>query len=449
MDQSSMNMSDSIPFAHVDLDDQRGLSGFGVVLQLMRLNNLMPRDLQSALGMRLRYSDDWSYRIATSAAVQHALLARIPRPDHTWNEWGILAWQPYSGTLYTGVSWDLRGCPECFRYGYHSNLFQMPWIMRCPWHGLWLTSNCARCQQPLGRGISRDTPILLCQCGGDAIDLDRLLEHRHPFRSRRNHFVARYLQWAQAGRKHCTLFGSNTYDPESLSALRRLIILPPAISFRAQGARPIESCVTHTQMVRIKPRQLPRVSAGAEKFRACIESFWTSDPTMVELPSPTTESMAAVTRSWVRRCPPGVLSRAEGNRLGMSADLANPSQHPRISLVLLPACSVGGRTFFDGRSLAREVYQLLSDLCGAHLTKRIDESTSSVDRELITRTLTLVMARGYSDALSKCLSRYVPTLLTSKKCSNSSWRPMALTRISVRKANARILWLRRAHGDES
>lgn len=115
----------------------------------------------------------------------------------------------------------------------------------------------------------------------------------------------------------------------------------------------------------------------------------------------------------------------------------------------MPACSVGDRTFFNGRALAREVYQLLSDLCGAYLTKRIDESTSSLERELVSRRLTLDMARGYSDALLKCLSRYVPTLPTTKKCSNSSWRPMALTRISVRKANARIVWLRRAHSDES
>lgn len=44
----------------------------------------------------------------------------------------------------------LRYCPDCIQQGYHSPLYQMSWITRCPVHDVPLSESCPSCGQFIG-----------------------------------------------------------------------------------------------------------------------------------------------------------------------------------------------------------------------------------------------------------------------------------------------------------
>lgn len=384
--------ADGIALAHTDLLDQHGLSAFGLTLQLMRLNLLVPSDVYSLFGLRMRYSEDWSYRMATSRAVQQALLMRIPLPSSITSRWDVRSWQPFEGRLFIDSPWQLRGCPACFRYGYHTNLFQMPWIEKCPWHRLRLVTTCQGCGKSLGTSIERDTPLLLCPCGHDGIDHNCLLEQVHPFSPARNHFVRRYLQWVDAARRVCVAFGNDDDGPAHLATLGRLVRLPAQLAQRVQADN-LTLSGAHEQWITVVPDDASAPRSGDE-FQSCCQSFWTRDPTMVEVPLGAGAALADVTRSWGSRCPKGSLSQVEGRRFGVPQVGDSSQQHSRMALVLFPPYSVHSRSYFDGRVLARDVYGVLSALCGSHLSRHAGSEAGGLSELLISRTLSAVLARG-------------------------------------------------------
>ncbi|MCL7944674.1 hypothetical protein [Marinobacter sp. ATCH36] len=46
------------------------------------------------------------------------------------------------------VNRELRNCPECARIGYHSALYQYPWVQRCPIHDCDVVTVCPICRTP-------------------------------------------------------------------------------------------------------------------------------------------------------------------------------------------------------------------------------------------------------------------------------------------------------------
>jgi len=439
MNRECSSRHDGISLAHADLPDQHGLSGFGLALQLLRLNFFVPSDVFSVFGLRLRYSDDWSYRIATSQAAQRAILARVPVPGAISSGWDVRSWLPFSGTLHEKFAWQLRGCPACFRHGYHTNLFQMPWIDKCPWHRARLITCCQCCGARLGASIDRETPLLVCPCGHDSTDHSSLLERRHPFSRERNHFIDRYLRWSAASRKLCVAFGNDGDNLEFLNAIAKLIRLPLAL---AQGAQIDRAAIpgAHEQRVVVRNEVGPSTSQRGH-FQSCCESFWTRDPTMVEIPSEASVSLAKITRSWGMRCPTGSLSQIEERRFGVKSVTGVSNQPSRVALVLFPPYSVKEHAYFDGRVLARDVYQVLSTLCGSHLSRYKD--CAGVSEDVTRRTLAAILARGYADALSRCLTQYVPEVAAHSRRPGMSWHPVVLCRYSRRGGWSHIIWTRR------
>ena len=61
------------------------------------------------------------------------------------------------------ISRSLRGCPECYRRDFHSPLFQVTVIRRCPMHGDELVTGCPACAFPQPYAVSaqwrRDGPV--------------------------------------------------------------------------------------------------------------------------------------------------------------------------------------------------------------------------------------------------------------------------------------------------
>lgn len=389
------NPTSHVPFAHTDLDAQYGLSAFGLVLQLSRLNLLVPQDAFSAFGIRMRYSEDWSFRLALSEGAQSAIRARVRVAEVVSSAWGIAPWQPFAGPTFTNSApWQLRVCLPCLQYGYHSNLFQMPWLTRCPWHGSRLLINCDHCGRPLGSGIKRDMPMLLCECGSDGIKEQHLLDYHQPFEEERNHYVGRYLRWAELRRRSTVLFGTVLTDSSSEAVLRWLIRLPKGLS-RVSDTHLIHlGCAIHTRTMALSKGEADSALGGDEKLRASLASFGLRTPTFVELPLSCADPMAQVSRSLALSCPSGSLSMGERKQFGLPPEPDQPKRSSRAALLLLPAYVVTGRLFFDARVLSREVHNVLVDICRSYLARRYpDPHTEDMARRLYERTLGLVLRK--------------------------------------------------------
>lgn len=77
--------------------------------------------------------------------------------------------EPYylANTLKDNIAaLDLRYCPECIKNGYHSPLYQMLWLVKCPIHHEPLIQNCPACGKSLSLSLANEnfqTPYG-CRC---------------------------------------------------------------------------------------------------------------------------------------------------------------------------------------------------------------------------------------------------------------------------------------------
>lgn len=183
-----------------------GISPFGFVVQTLRFNSLYCSDGHAALGIRPRYSEDLCRQLCLSAKARASIAARVPAASILAPLWQPTAWQVFSGSA---THWRpyLSGCTECMKTGYHSMLFQMPWVNRCPWHSQPLRSECEHCSRPLWHGFRSDAPPLLCPCGHDPVSSRSTIDEEGKIEALRASWIKRYLRWAGASRVRRTIVG--------------------------------------------------------------------------------------------------------------------------------------------------------------------------------------------------------------------------------------------------
>lgn len=152
-----------------DLKGMAGLSAFGRIYRLSRLNSLLPWQALDVLGV----PETVLYHLK-----HHKLFVWPGGP--AWDDLPIDESKlicPTAEDFMLCVSSEdfevdprIRGCATCLKSGFHSLLHQLPWIEVCPWHHETLSFNC-RCGRRLfwGSGF-RSRPLLLCECGYDHYD---------------------------------------------------------------------------------------------------------------------------------------------------------------------------------------------------------------------------------------------------------------------------------------
>ena len=148
------------------------MSAFGALLRTSRLNYFHRGSLLPMYGIRATKNDDISFLLSTSQKRQESLAAALATSLSEQPAWSLESWLPFTGKIdWANVSWKLRICPCCTRYGYHTLLFQLPWVERCPIHGEHLLDHCRRCERPLLRDMPHESPLLHCLCGHDAVGM--------------------------------------------------------------------------------------------------------------------------------------------------------------------------------------------------------------------------------------------------------------------------------------
>ena len=152
-----------------DLKGMAGLSAFGRIYRLSRLNSLLPWQAFDVLGV----PETVLYQLK-----HHKLFVWPNGP--AWDDLPIdestLVCPTAEDFMLCMSSEDfevdprIRGCATCLKSGFHSLLHQLPWIEVCPWPHETLSFNC-RCGRRLfwGSGF-RSRPLLLCECGHDHYD---------------------------------------------------------------------------------------------------------------------------------------------------------------------------------------------------------------------------------------------------------------------------------------
>ena len=415
-------------FVSAPLDLQPGLSGFGTLLQLARLNHFRGGDFFAAFGLRFQYREDPSQWLAFSPRRQATLAAAIALPPATLEAWSVETWQPFAGIdLWSNLPWRLRACASCLLAGYHSNLFQMPWIERCPWHQERLIEHCRKCERPLLQGFQARTDLLRCTCGHDHVKETAILRGDPRIRTERREFVTAYRRWAHAARAVTELICPEEADPQGLAALRTLVLAPASLrrwsTAFARGASSVH-IVRRARRVMAEPLGVPEHT----RMVSCANRLWPDEPGMVDLPDCFWQPLVNATRQIAQRAPPGAFTGREIGALALP-----PSSAPcsgtlsRHELLCLPVQRAGDRLYLDLRVMHRTAGRMIANLAWQVLNNDPSRSYphSGSHRLLMTATRHAV-TRGYADGLTQVLGRHVPAIFDCPRVRVGPRLPWAL-----------------------
>jgi hypothetical protein len=121
--------------------------------------------------LRCFFMSNWGVPLAVIRQELHRLSkpGQVTRPGHLLalveqhqREYCRRYRIPYASSDALPLSAAVRTCPVCAVIGYHSIVFQWPWLSRCPVHGVALTLTCPVCGRPWPSAIQ----LARCQCHG-------------------------------------------------------------------------------------------------------------------------------------------------------------------------------------------------------------------------------------------------------------------------------------------
>jgi hypothetical protein len=187
----------------IELEPFPYLSAFSVLWRASRITALEPKEWFQSVGVRFRAESFEASalnagRMSRRRFEEATGLSGTQVP--TW--WSAEAWSPVatSGALDNRHG-PVRGCLICARYGYHTMLFQLPSITRCPWHSVELTDVCAHCKRSHFTGIDAQGRLGCCGCGSDSFNINQATVEMWSFpTAKAEAWLSRYLTWAKLER---------------------------------------------------------------------------------------------------------------------------------------------------------------------------------------------------------------------------------------------------------
>lgn len=434
---------------HARLERQTGLSAFGVLLHLARLNHFHGPDFRAAFGLHFTYQDDLSKHLTFSAKNQARLATAAAPHVESKNLWGAEPWQPFVGEdFWKAQPWSLRACPCCLRFGYHSNLFQMPWMTRCPWHRTQLITDCRKCGRRLLDGFRQGLDLMRCPCGSDPVNELAVLKG-DPQQADRGEFMDAYLAWARAERQRRVLMVPEQGDaggPEALAAL---------ISPSCELERWRDSFSTPTKLIHVdRLRRRDTITAmDAHAFSTmlkCANSLWPGQAGMADLPVDFSQPLIGVSRQIASRVPGTSLTTREREALALEPVARTASAPSRHDILFLPVQRVTKGLYLDVRVLHRAAYHVI-----AHLSWRLITNDPARDypksgsHRLLLVAIQHALCRAYSDAFKHVLGRHVPAIYDHSRFKAGPRLPWVLVRSDLKGAiDVQLAWTPRGPWDE-
>lgn len=171
---------------------------------LMRVTRLMALDSSEwyrCVGLRFGTAlpDLFAGKISRSRFENALGLATTLVPS--W--WPEEAWSPLRTCgLLARERRPIRWCAECANYGFHTTLFQLPLINRCPWHDHTLLDRCPNCKAVGSTLIDSLGQLGSCDCGFDWLIVDKATVHMWEFpTAKAEAWLSTYLAWASEQRQ--------------------------------------------------------------------------------------------------------------------------------------------------------------------------------------------------------------------------------------------------------
>lgn len=417
-------------------------SALSVLIRLVRLNYLESRDIRESLGISIRRRND-VFDLLSRNEPRLAALACAQNFDPEFTKaWLPDTWWPYANAMpLEMLDWRLRICPECMRFAYHSLLFQMPGISRCPWHRTRLVDGCVRCGKPLFEGFDKGHRLMQCTCGHDHVDNRKAVLGDSCSAHARQAAVTAYRRWAEVRRRECWLVPPEIADDQGWRALSQLA--RPPFGTPDFGPDLVLDHVAPTD----SPAPTLDPESGLEKFQ----------PSLVSLPLGWLHDSASICRRLSAMMPPGTLSCAERRALdphGPQPAEDRGCKPKRIWLLGLPGHLVGDRALLytapvDGvalRTVSWLAYGLHASGPGHAEPARRREfrewiQGASRGPNVVEAALRRVLIRGYADGCRVLLGQLNPNLYAQRSTRPARRFPWVELRVG-RRPHAKIVWTR-------
>jgi hypothetical protein len=418
-----------------------GCSGFCALMRTSRLNFLYRVNHMDALGVWVSINEDIFRRTCVSAKLKTALASAMATPKEAVKEWwAVAAWWPFAGAIpWAYMPWRLRLCPVCARSCYHSLLFQMPGVTRCPWHGIDLIEACPLCGRDLLKGSENDLPLGSCPCGHDFVDYVESIEGDRTTLKAKSRAINGYRTWAAVSRKTNFLISPEQWDPLAWKALDRLIVQRQAVRRLMQNVsfNPSDQYI-HLEDVRVN-RAVGRSATPLEP----TSGLASGQPTYVSLPASWIAPLHHVGEELIRMLPTN------------AADRLNIDRRSRSSFKILPVFNSGSHVTMHTECLHRCVRSILARL--AHTILAFRKGTLFADApgqqvkghglgpELVRRLIHRVLLRGYADGARWALTHHVLMRHEHPRIRPAIRYPWIVLRFPLGRApSGRIVWTRQS-----
>lgn len=185
-----------------EVDPYPYISGFGLLTRMTRLGALTGPEI-TGLGFRNRSTID--VQLTTQllrTPAQTMLVAAGLAASRVAEFWPLECWSPSRLGGLLDSPRPLKQCTECAAHGYHSTLFQMPSIHRCPWHNIILIHACPICSRPFWSRFGKLGRLGGCDCGLDLFDPSVASVEMWDFPTEAaDQWASQYLEWAAAERE--------------------------------------------------------------------------------------------------------------------------------------------------------------------------------------------------------------------------------------------------------
>lgn len=416
-----------------DLSHAPYLSPFGALVILSRLNRFGRKDLHAAFGLRLLANEDPSRALAFSskrlAEFSHAIRVE---PEKSAG-WRLCDWLPFQGDATEGWkdSWTTRICMPCAKAGFHTWLFQLPWITRCPWHRTRLIAECPSCHRPLASSFLDGKALLRCACGIDFFNRRAALRAGCASNRARDRILANYLDDARSGRSTSYLFAP-VIQSKADAALTTLIAQP---GFE----RPATEQQPHVRHIKIGCPQAWRWSKIRADLSLLGKELGGKNTLLIELPMSMVEPMRRVASSIASRVPPGSLVPTEAQKLISDGMVRTKPGNARSGILYLPVQVSGGRAYLFVNSIPPSVLEAIGKILQMARNAWTDDATTAI----VYTTVRTILLRGYADGLRIVLGRFIPELYDNPKLSPSEHDPWILVKKdNVGVSRIEIVWAR-------
>lgn len=414
---------DTSGFVGGDLRDLDGISAFGAVVRISRLNAFGRADQFAAFGFRLLHTEDVSKVLSLSERRKQAVVQSLGCDAQISDWWEIDRWMPFAhDNVWEKLRWRLRICPTCMRHGYHTLLFQMPWIDRCPWHRTAVIDACRRCKEQFANANSVMWPLMRCKCGLDYVDSRATLRGERALIAERRGAIQRYLAWAVQSRERCTLIAPAEADDCGLTAINQLVDTSQLDASLFGGG--VERDARQHRRVFEAPSEPFAPKTDLDDVRLCTASFTPGLAGLADLPRSFLAPMQKVTQHVLQGVPLTAFSRSENIAFFRDPATTAGQIETRRELLFLPVHECGRSVYLDLQTLQRSALRLLCDFTSTTLTSATELAAIPVStRTVAMRVIRQLLARAYADGLTHVVGRHAPAVFDHRRIRSGPRMP--------------------------